>query len=397
MGIIGSGTQSTNLSGLQLGKTYYFRIMASNGVSTVVSSEIGVFSPAYANITGFSPNTINTSSNLKLWLDASDLTTAAASWTDKSSFENNATKNGSPAIVTNVQNGLSVMRYAGNQADFHEFTDIADIRTVFWVLKKNSGDGFLLGDDNTNHFHANTGSIFHSASWMNSPFVRGGDLFVNGSSVVGTATDFPGSLSVLSLRTTGNVEASYFSRDRGNNKPWNGDLGELVIFNDPLSDDDMRKMEGYLAHKWGLTSGLPSNHAYKSSLIPPGITSATGASGSTSAAFTYQITTNLSGTPNYQAFNLAPGLSVDAGSGLISGTPLAGGVYNISLIAETGQNSVVGNLLLTIPVSAPLLSVSPPTNIVANGAKLLGQVTQSGGADANITVHCGDNDSTPGS
>jgi hypothetical protein len=397
MGIVGSGTQSTNLTGLQLGKTYYFRIMASNGVSTVVSSEIGVFSPAYANITGFSPNTINTSSNLKLWLDASDLTTAAASWIDKSSFENNATKNGSPAIVTNVQNGLSVMRYAGNQADFHEFTDIADIRTVFWVLKKNSGDGFLLGDDNTNHFHANTGSIFHSASWMNSPFVRGGDLFVNGSLIVGTATDFPSSLSVLSLRTTGNVEASYFSRDRGNNKPWNGDLGELVIFNDLLSDDDMRKMEGYLAHKWGLTSGLPNNHAYKSSLIPPGITSATGASGSTSTAFTYQITTNLSGTPNYQAFNLVPGLSVDAGSGLISGTPLAGGVYNISLIAETGQDSVVGNLLLTIPVSAPLLSISPPTNIVANGAKLLGQVTQSGGADGNITVYWGDNDATTGS
>jgi hypothetical protein len=397
MGIIGSGTQSTNLTGLQLGKTYYFRIMASNGVSTVVSSEIGVFSPAYPNITGFSPNTINTSSNLKLWLDASDLTTAAAAWPDKSSFENNATKNGSPAIVTNVQNGLAVMRYSGNQSDFHEFTDIADIRTIFWVLKKNSGDGFLLGDDNNNHFHANTGSIFHSAVWMNSPFVREGDLFINGSSVVGTATDFPSSLSSLSLRTTGNVEASYFSRDRGNNKPWNGDLGELVIFNDPLSNDDMRKMEGYLAHKWGLTSGLPSNHPYKSSLIPPGITSATGASGSTSSAFTYQITTNLSGTPNYQAFNLTPGLSVDPSSGLISGTPLAGGVYNISLIAETGQKAVVGKLLLTIPVTAPLLSVSPPTNIVANGAKLLGQVTQSGGADANITVHWGDNDANTGS
>ena len=50
---------------------------------------------------------------------------------------------------------------------------------------------------------------------------------------------------------------------------------------------------------------------------------------------------------------------------------------------------MVGNLLLTIPVSAPLLSVSPPTNIVANGAKLLGEVTQSGGADANVTVHWG--------
>ena len=28
---------------------------------------------------------------------------------------------------------------------------------------------------------------------------------------------------------------------------------------------DVQKAEGYLAHKWGLTSSLPSNHPYKSS------------------------------------------------------------------------------------------------------------------------------------
>jgi hypothetical protein len=29
--------------------------------------------------------------------------------------------------------------------------------------------------------------------------------------------------------------------------------------------DDVIKAEGYLAHKWGLTSSLPSDHTYKNS------------------------------------------------------------------------------------------------------------------------------------
>ena len=42
-------------------------------------------------------------------------------------------------------------------------------------------------------------------------------------------------------------------------------VGEFIIFNDVLSAADRNKIEGYLAHKWNLTSTLPSGHAYKSS------------------------------------------------------------------------------------------------------------------------------------
>ena len=42
-------------------------------------------------------------------------------------------------------------------------------------------------------------------------------------------------------------------------------IGEFIIFNDVISDADRNKIEGYLAHKWNLTSTLPSGHAYKSS------------------------------------------------------------------------------------------------------------------------------------
>ena len=47
-----------------------------------------------------------------------------------------------------------------------------------------------------------------------------------------------------------------------------GDLAELIICDTALSDSDIQKVEGYLAHKWGLQSSLPSSgHSYKSS--PP--------------------------------------------------------------------------------------------------------------------------------
>ena len=40
------------------------------------------------------------------------------------------------------------------------------------------------------------------------------------------------------------------------------DWGELIMTED-ISQSNSDKIEGYLAHKWGLSSDLPSNHTYK--------------------------------------------------------------------------------------------------------------------------------------
>jgi hypothetical protein len=44
---------------------------------------------------------------------------------------------------------------------------------------------------------------------------------------------------------------------------WRGDARELVI-SSSNNTSDLRKLEGYMAHKWGLTDNLPANHPYKS-------------------------------------------------------------------------------------------------------------------------------------
>ena len=65
----------------------------------------------------FSPSGV---SGMKLWLDASDLTTAGPTWSDKSGNLNHAIKNGSPTIST--YNGKSVMRYSGSNGEYHSWT-----------------------------------------------------------------------------------------------------------------------------------------------------------------------------------------------------------------------------------------------------------------------------------
>ena len=43
-----------------------------------------------------------------------------------------------------------------------------------------------------------------------------------------------------------------------------GMLGEIILFDSMVSKSEKLKIDGYLAHKWGLTSNLPANHPYKS-------------------------------------------------------------------------------------------------------------------------------------
>lgn len=52
----------------------------------------------------------------------------------------------------------------------------------------------------------------------------------------------------------------------GNNQSftwWNGGIGEMIFTNGSESYGERKKIEGYLAWKWGIDSKLPSNHPYK--------------------------------------------------------------------------------------------------------------------------------------
>ena len=100
----------------------------------------------------------------------------------------------------------------------------------------------------------------------------------------------------------------------------------------------------------------------------PVVSSSLMASGTNGVAFMYQIiATNI--PTSYSATGLPPGLLFNSGSGVISGTPTAGGTYMVSISATNqGGTGMASNLVLTLnpavqvitfPAQSPTQPFSP--------------------------------------
>jgi hypothetical protein len=230
-----------------------YSVVVSNDFGSVESEEVEV------SVFSFQPLALQ---GLRLWLDASELNSSESLWIDKSDNGNNALRNGNPVIVPELQNGKSVMRYSGTNGEHHSFNRITDIRTAFWVIRKDLLHGlcFLLGDEASASFHAgDDNKLFWGSSVGNFNLLR-----INGLISGISSSTFSSSFTIISLRSVKNLSASNFSKDRAwGNRVWKGDLGELIIYNSELSVSEFEKVEGYLAHKWGLTANLPGDHPYK--------------------------------------------------------------------------------------------------------------------------------------
>ncbi len=101
-------------------------------------------------------------------------------------------------------------------------------------------------------------------------------------------------------------------------------------------------------------------------LATPVITSPATASGSSGAPFSYQITASNLPT-SYGATGLPTGLSVNASTGLISGTPIVSGSFNATISATNAAGT--GSQALTISLAA-----GPP--VITSAATASGIVTQ---------------------
>jgi len=193
-----------------------------------------------------------TPNNLKpsLWLNAADLNASGENWLDLSGNENHAKRFGSPKIIPHKASGLSVMKYEAAKNDYHEWKEIKDIRTVFWLLSKKAGNfGSPLSHPSVHHFYSNGSKFWHLQHTHEN--VRKGSLRING--ITGNASSgYPTRLSVVSLRTSGDVTASRVGKDRGfdGKYNWDGEIGELLVYNRALPDADIQKIEDFLMNKW---------------------------------------------------------------------------------------------------------------------------------------------------
>jgi Concanavalin A-like lectin/glucanases superfamily/Fibronectin type III domain len=118
---------------------------------------------------------------------------------------------------------------------------------------------------------------------------------------------------------------------------YNGQIAEILVYNRALSDADRQSIVAALMAK------------YVSS--PPSITSPTTATASAGTAFSYQITANNSPI-SYNATGLPFGFTINATTGLITGTPSSTGIYSITAYATNADGTTSINV--TVSVTAPL-------------------------------------------
>ena len=160
----------------------------------------------------------------------------------------------SASLTAEGANGLPAMRFDGN--DSLSFTTrLTDVRTVFWVLKEDegvTGNRPLLGDTgggtNWRGGSGDPGTLFDGYA---TETLQNAQIWVNGVPANGTQAKRPRTWSVVSLVTSATVAANNFGAEDGGMYWW-GDLAELIIYNQPLSDEAREQVETYLKARYGI-------------------------------------------------------------------------------------------------------------------------------------------------
>ncbi len=108
---------------------------------------------------------------------------------------------------------------------------------------------FLLGDGTSYDFHRNDNGALFNAQYASS-YIKNGVIEVDGESV-SSGYVLPAGFHIIHLRTTGKVNADQFARDRGGQYANGGQmLGEVIIYDSTLSNEDAATLYGYLRSKW---------------------------------------------------------------------------------------------------------------------------------------------------
>jgi hypothetical protein len=234
----------------------------------------------------------------QLWLDAMDTTTLTGSnpvtaWRDKSSNAYSFT--GTGAVFSNfISSERRSLFFNGSSYLTNNSMSITNPFTVFTVAYQTTSTAstyqrMLNGLSNTNYdyhlfvgcFDSNVATfIANGSSWndvnANNPPTRS---FLTGTLIcstvsVGTITTYVNGITLdtksgntLPTFTGLNIGGGYGTLTNVGGQPWNGHISEILVFNSVLTTSQRQQVEGYLAHKWGLSLSVPSTHPFKS--FPP--------------------------------------------------------------------------------------------------------------------------------
>jgi hypothetical protein len=314
--LLGTATATTTNSSFQLmvsalgqGPLALTAIATDNYGHPTTSVPVGV------NITSAYP-TVPLTTGLKVWLAAdagitTNLSGAVTNWTDQSASGNNATQSIdetlAPVLVPNAINGKPALHFNGTNMFLevsddgtsfltNDFTTFAVARfvgsypalrqhvwskcstngwagPVDWWL--NPGTGVPFGYRGDGVFFAGTGS------GPNGPvlgqFSELGMTVTGSNGVMAHHLGFADNGSSIALTNTANAGPMRIGRRLDGGTQLNGDIAEILIYNQALSSIDRSNVVGYLSSKYNLVKATYASAPPVLSVISP-------VNGSTSAA-----------------------------------------------------------------------------------------------------------------
>ena len=241
----------------------------------------------------WTPSNYSTASNVAMWLKGDTgvayTGSSVTAWSDQSSYSNDASQGSGanqPTIVLSAVNGVNALQFDGS-TDFMNISDSASLdlnstgisffifcKPTPRVLPPSSAYCFLMkdgtygirmnmdGDSNSNpsfdNFSAVESGTTNAITGNNWQIIEGnkGDAFYINGSNAGAYTNSPSADNSNAL-TLGNAGSSgqYFS----------GEIAEIILIKGAVSSGERQKIEGYLAHKYGVQSLLPLTHPYRNS------------------------------------------------------------------------------------------------------------------------------------
>jgi len=226
-------------------------------------------------------------SSIKVWFDATDLnadgttdTTASGnitSWSDKSGNDYDTSSSaGTPYLnKTGGPQGMQSVEIRGG--DYLTVSGSFFVKDMYFVFRSPpantnwSGYGGPFGRNpasgnnlrGSNYITQHNNKTFHSNQYPSS-VARFGNAISSPFSLA-PITEY----MVVRLQVNNNDTSNHNNHQIGRvtGLQCNLDICEIMGFGTALSAADAAKVEGFMAHKWGLGSNLPSSHAYAAS--PP--------------------------------------------------------------------------------------------------------------------------------
>ena len=325
------------------------------GAPTNVTATLGAIEGTAFDVNDLSP---------ALWLDAADASTITESggkvsqWDDKSGNNNHLSQSNSsyqPQYNPTQLNGQGGVDFHQNKKLFS--SDTPTIKYVITVIEAQSATwtGFHSMLDGRS---GRIGGLRQSGQtgFHNEPLAKWEDGVINTDNIF-NSIDNP---HIIGYTPTSNASpisggltvGSYDSTNSGGNAT----QYEIIALSSEPSQEDRQKLEGYLAHKWGLTANLPQGHPYKETV--PGKT------GQADVTFTAPASDGGSPITSYEVTSSPGGIT-----GTLSGA--SGGTVNIKGLAigtaytftVTASNAVYTSesSVASSPAITPITTPDAPT------------------------------------